>query len=335
MKNIVIIDPAVPQWKGNLHMHTNRSPDCHTDYHDALNQYKAQGYHFCLVSDHEKYWDSPEMDSKDFCVLSGVESAFWRNQTRDYMLTKHDVTSMHLNMIKDVTVTDAEPGYAHDQILPRPMDYGLDSWNDYIQMLRDKGHIVMLNHPNWSRLAPEMMLGIRGCFAFEIYNTSSILEVGCNDDEEIWDYCLNRGKFIYAAAGDDTHLYAGEGVCCGGGFNMVSAKELNAASLVTAMKAGQFYPSTGPVIHEMRVEDGTLYMRFSPAQSVRVIGGPGFGTGKAVPKGDTFTEYTWKVKDGLRFFRVTVTDPTGGIAWTQPVMMADLMDEPKFINRVL
>ena len=331
MKDITIIDPNIPQWKGNLHMHTNRSYDCDFDYHDAIRMYREKGFHFCLISDHEVYWDSTELDSKDFCVLSGMETAFNPSQARNYLVNRSDETSMHFNIIKDVTRTDAPKGFTHDQGMMRPVDYGLDSWNRHVQWMRDRGHIVMLNHPSWSILSPELMMGIHGCFAFEIYNTSSVLQCGCNDDEENWDYCLKRGKFIYAAAGDDTHEYVGAGVC-GHSFNMVSAPELNAASLVTALKAGHFYPSTGPVIYEMRIVNGELYLRFSPARSLRIIGCLDHATGYARDNGETFTEFSWKIDEKLRYFRVTITDPNGGIAWSQPVMMADLNDEPRFVS---
>ena len=333
MKDIMIIDPAVPQWKGNLHIHTSRSYDSDCDYHDALRMYKEKGFHFCLVSDHEVYWDSPEMNEKDFCVLSGMETAFNPSAARNYLVNRTDETSMHFNIIKDVTRTDAPKGFSHDQALMRPVCYGLDSWNEHVQWMRDRGHIVMLNHPCWSRLTPELMMGIHGCFAFEIFNTSSILEDGCHADEAIWDYCLKNGKLIYAAAGDDTHGYAGEGVC-GYSFNMVSAPELNAASLVTALKAGHFYPSTGPVIYEMRIQDGELYMRFSPVKSLHVVTLPGHGISRATENGETFTEFSLKIPEmslrTIRYFRVNLRDLEGGIAWTQPVMIADLYDEPRF-----
>ena len=329
MKNLTIIDPSVPQWKGNLHMHTNRSYDCDVDYREALKMYKAKGYHFCLVSDHEVYWDSTEMDDPDFCVLSGMESAFNPNPVREYLLNYKRAAYMHFNIIKDVTMKDQPSAFHHDQALMRPLDFGLDSWNEHVAWLREQGHIVMLNHPSWSHLPPELMLGIHGCFAFEIYNTSSVLEVGSNSDEERWDYCLQRGKKIYAAAGDDTHTYEGVGVC-GGAFNMVSAPELNAASLIAALKVGSFYPSTGPVFHEMRVEGGQLYLRFSPAKALRIVAAKDFGIGKAMDNGEPFTEFTWKIDESLNYFRVTITDPCGGIAWSQPVMLAQLNEEPKW-----
>lgn len=331
MKDIVIIDPTCPQWKGNLHMHTNRSSDCNTDYIEAINEYKSKGYNFILVSDHEIYWASEQADSEGFCTLYGAESAFNRHPKRPYELAE-EAKSLHLNIIQDESAAAEIPCFEHDQILSRPVDFGLDSWNACIDRYKKMGHIVMLNHPNWSRLSPELMLGIHGCFAFEIFNGGSIWEVGCYTDDAIWDYCLRRGKRIYAAAGDDTHKYADEGECCGSSFNMVSVPKLNRCAIVDGLKLGNFYPSTGPLIYEMRIENGTLYIRFSPVRSIRIIGAPGHGVGKLMPKNKTIEEYSWKIDNNLQYFRVVITAPDDGKAWTQPVFLEDILQEPRYNN---
>ena len=332
MENKILIDAALPQWKGNLHMHTSRSPDSPTDYHDALDEYKSRGFQFCLMSDHEAYWDSDEMNSDDFIVLSGVESAFYRNQTRPYMLSGQDLTSMHLNLIRHPDLKAEIPSFAHDEIIPRPNDYGLDSWNEAIRHYKQMGHIVVLNHPSWSRLTPEMMLGIQGCFAFEVINTGCVQEVGCPTDKFYWDFCLQRGKRIFASAGDDTHFYGDNYATCGGSWNMVSAPKLDAGAIVRGLESGSFYPSTGPIIHGMRIENGMLFMRFSPARSLRVVSWPGFGTAKTLRPGHTFTAFEWPVKESLRYFRVEVVDENGGVAWSQPVFLEDLLKEPRYIH---
>lgn len=322
MKDIVLIDSAVPQWKGNLHMHTTLS-DGKADPSTAVEEYRQKGYHFCLISDHNVYWDSPELDRENFCVLSGTEVAFDRHPQRPYLIDHRTTTSMHLNLIK----TGRSP-YQHKEILPRPMDFGLDSWNQAVLDYQKENHLVMLNHPNWSRLAPEWMLAFHGCFAVEIFNTAS-WQGGCLSDEAIWDYCLVRGKRIWATANDDTHVYGEQGACCGQAFNMVTAPELTASSLTNALKAGRFYPSTGPVIHDMRIENGELRIRFSPVRSVRVTGGTAFGTGRTAKAGETLETFAWKIKEQLQYFRVTLTDERGFSAWTQPVFLEDLLEEPR------
>ena len=76
MQDRIVIDGKIPQYKGNFHMHTQRSWDCEVPPAVALQEYRDKGYDFCAVTDHEVYWDSAEQDSADFITLPGMESAF-------------------------------------------------------------------------------------------------------------------------------------------------------------------------------------------------------------------------------------------------------------------
>lgn len=73
MKNLVIIDKADIQYKGNLHLHTNRSRDCKYPYLEVFQELKDKGCNFTLVSDHEIYGDSIEGHTDTFVTLPGTE----------------------------------------------------------------------------------------------------------------------------------------------------------------------------------------------------------------------------------------------------------------------
>ncbi|MBR4120917.1 MAG: hypothetical protein IKT95_04095, partial [Spirochaetales bacterium] len=167
--------------------------------------------------------------------------------------------------------TVGRPGFLHGQVLRRPVDLGISSWNGYIRYCRDRNQLVIINHPDWSRLDPEAFLAIEGCFAFEVINTGSVNGGGVTD-EAIWDYALGRGKRILALSGDDTHKYGPDEKTCGGAFTMLSAGDFSRKGLVQAIKEGSFYPSTGPLIHDMRITDNILHMEFDEAVRVSIIG---------------------------------------------------------------
>lgn len=302
-------------------MHTDRSWDSVFPYGEALREYREKGYDFCVVTDHEVYWDSTECDSKDFIALSGVESAFILPEERPYWICdKERFTSLHINLVNDET--KGRPGFLHNQVLRRPIDYGISSWNRYIGYCRDKNQLVIVNHPSWSRLSPEYLLAIHGAFAFEVFN-SGCLEGGCVTDEAVWDYVLERGKRILALTGDDTHKYGPEHNCCGQAFTMLSAKEFSRKGLVAAIKEGTFYPSTGPRIHDMRIVNDTLHMEFDEASYVRIVGRDFLGKGFSPLKG-TISSIDWDInstKGRLKYFRVEIIDPTGHKAWSQPVFL--------------
>lgn len=318
MKDRVIVDRDVRQYKGNFHMHTDRSWDSVFPYGEALQEYYDKGYQFCVVTDHEVYWDSTECDRPDFIALSGVESAFILPEEKpEWILSKDHFKSMHINLINDET--NGRPGFAHDQVLQRPIDYGISSWNRYIQYCRDKNQLVVFNHPSWSRIDPEVFLATEGCFAFEIINSGSV-SGGCKTDEFLWDYALERGKRILAVSGDDTHRYGPEENVCGSAFTMLSAMEFSRKGLTQAIKEGKFYPSTGPRIYDMRIENDVLHMEFDDAVRVNVVGRDFLGKGFN-PIGKKIASIDWEIKKTLKYFRVEIIDEFGKKAWSQPVFL--------------
>jgi hypothetical protein len=323
MKDYIAIDKRCPQWKGCVHMHTERSGDSQFSYIKALEEYRGKGFSFCVVTDHEVYWDSEERDREGFLVLSGVEVAFKCNKDHPHTLNRRQEKSLHLNLIWDVT--NGECGFRHGEVVMRPTDWGIDSWNDFISDCKKKNQLVIFNHPNWSHMDYDMMLATQGCFAFEIWNSGSVLDVGGYPDEAIWDYCLNRGKRIWAVAGDDTHQYGDNFGICGSSATIVCTHDFSKAGLVTALKKGYFYATTGPTIQDLRIIDGILHMEFDYASIVQIIGGNGFGKSFYARNDKQIKEIDWKINQNLNYFRVRIVDNYGKIAWSQPILMKDLI----------
>lgn len=324
MKDLVMIPRSVPQYKGCVHMHTNRSPDSKCPYPDALVEYRSKGFHFCVMTDHEIYWNSEECDQKDFLVLAGVERAFLPNEDHPVLLSKNLQKHCHMNLIWDVTAGPC--GYRHNEVLPRPVDWGISSWNRYIREFRDHNQLVIYNHPDWAHTDFNTLLAVEGCFAFEVWNTGSVKDVGGHTDDAVWDYCLERGKRIWAVAGDDTHHYGADFNICGVSATVVYTNDFSRAGIVTALKQGCFYPTTGPEIHEMRIENGRLLMEFSQASLVQICGGDRWGY-STYAKDEPLTKLDWPIRDGLNYFRVKIFDHQGNMAWSQPVFMEDLMEQ--------
>ena len=324
MKDKVIISPDTAQYKGCVHMHTDRSPDSLFPYAEAAAEYRSKGFSFCVMTDHEVYWDSRELDREDFFVLSGAERAFLPNEAHPYTLSRTLQKHCHINLIWDETA--GPNGYHHDEVIPRPVDWGLGSWNRTIRECGEKNQLVILNHPGWSHLDPEMMLAVEGCFAFEVWNTGAVKDVGYYPDDHFWDYCLDRGKRILAVAGDDTHNYGPDYGICGSCATVVLTDDLSRKGIITALKNGNFYPTTGPRISAMRIENNVLHMDFSPAALVQICGGNRWGKSFYKKPGSEFTSIDWEIKPALNYFRVRITDPEGNTAWSQPVFMEDLAD---------
>lgn len=124
--------------------------------------------------------------------------------------------------------------------------------------------LLHLNHPNfhYAITAEELASVIQQDF-FEICNTSS----DCNQlgDEfhpsldEFWDIAntLRLAKLqsppLFGVGVDDAHNYHGRGSSPpGGSFVMVRSKRLEPAAIITAMKIGEFYSSSGVLLTDVR-----------------------------------------------------------------------------------
>ena len=328
MKDKVFIDSSLPQWKGNVHMHTIRS-DGKLTPPELAGKYKDLGYNFIVISDHEVYWDSEELDSDGFLVLGGTESSVSMDRDNPWLLeyrAGYSHRAQHFGVIKDPTMSKDGQKFVHDQFVPRVFDRGIDTWNYAVQYLKDHGNIVFINHADWSKLTPELMMATYGCFAMEIWNSGNVEYCGGRDDSYIWDYLLRYGRRIYAIAGDDAHI---AGAALGDSFNMVQCPELTREGLVDAFKRGAFYASCGPVFKDIRVEDGILKMDFSPVRRVEVVAFDGEGNSRYGVE-SLIEHYEWPIKPYFKYIRPFITDDNGRTAWAQPIFIDELNDAPVF-----
>ena len=326
MRDMIYIDGGIKQWKGNLHMHTTRS-DGKLSYAEAIGFFRSHGYDFCMVSDHDIYWDTDEFDAEDFITLSGAEYDIRQNPNNLHPIGGSGQVSIHLNIVFREKLRGKARPFEHGARIERIYDTGITSWNRAIGEMKRRGHIVILNHPRWSRLEPEMMLSIDGCFAMEVYNHCSETVETTGESEYEWDYCLRHGKRILAVATDDCHSYKPEENNCCGGYTMVSTNALTKRDITSALDAGSFYASSGPALYDMRVENGVLKLRFSPAQTVRLVAAPGYApTIWAKPQNDTITQASWELDPGLIYVRPEIIALDGRKAWGPPVFLSDILD---------
>jgi hypothetical protein len=100
----------------------------------------------------------------------------------------------------------------------------------------------------------------------------------------------------------------------------VKAEELTPNSILAALKAGHFYSSTGPMIHDVQVYPGErVVVRCSPADWVFVTGK---GPASAAAEGHGVTAVEVSLKSFKSpYCRVTVRDAQGGRAWTNAIWL--------------
>jgi hypothetical protein len=132
---------------------------------------------------------------------------------------------------------------------------------------------VHLNHPNWGYAitAEEMATVLREQF-FEVYNGHpGINHLGDEHHpgtERLWDIAntIRLGQLaappLYGLATDDSHNHHGEkGSRPGRGWIMVRAANLEAETLIQAIKAGDFYASSGVTLRDVRYDPETTLLQ--------------------------------------------------------------------------
>ncbi len=134
--------------------------------------------------------------------------------------------------------------------------------------------IAVLNHPNFAEAVTiEEMLQLPEYHFFEVFNGHPSVNnwgherKGYASTDRFWDVALTmrllngQDNLLYGVASDDAHdyfQYATGNANPGRGWVMVSACSLDADALMNAMKAGDFYASTGVVLDSIRREDTGL-----------------------------------------------------------------------------
>ena len=147
--------------------------------------------------------------------------------------------------------------------------------------------------------------------AVEIYNGTAIDH---NDKADSWyvlDLLLRRGGRYAACATDDAHFNPERRDALRGWVHAKS-ETLEPEALLTALKSGDYYSSTGPRIEDIELTPGeTLAVRCSPADRIFFTG---HGSLSYAVHGEGITEAEFSLKPfaSSGCFRVTVRDAQGG-----------------------
>jgi hypothetical protein len=191
------------------------------------------------------------------------------------------------------------------------------------------GGVAYLAHPYWTCAVPggiELPPSVTG---IEVFNAGCELEVGRGLASVHWDALLEERALCPALVTDDSHH---PGFDSDHAWTWIRAAR-SPESVLEALRAGWFYGSTGPVIHDVALRDIEVVVRCSPARSITLLCGRSSGT--AVHAGRLGYRYgadvletspdDWVVAARLDlppaapFARLEVVDPSGRRAWTNPL----------------
>ena len=282
-------------FKGNLHTHTTQSDGMRTP-EEVLAWYRSRGYDFVALSDHWFLTGGCACD-EGFVTLSAAEV---------------QGSSYHL-----LTLGLRE--------LP-PREWAEEPQR-IISELKGQGALCYIAHPYWTGRPSSDLVTLEGLDGIEVYNAVCEASKGTGHGRVHWDDCLSAGRRLTGLAVDDSHWHHDwEGV----GYVMVRAECLSEDALLAALRAGAFYSSTGPVIEDLALTvhaDGVQHLTVRCSACAEIIyytAGPR-GQRVVAEPGGSISHATFPLTPEQRFVRVECRDATGGIAWTNPVYVADVL----------
>jgi hypothetical protein len=275
---------AEPHWyRGNLHTHTNES-DGDSSPAEVVRWYRDHGYDFLVISDHNRL---TSVHDEKLLLIPGEE-------VTDRFAKK----PLHVNAIGITKV-----------VTPRHGDSITATLQHDVDAVREAGGIAQINHPNfgWAFGADEMQQ-VDGFTLLEIASGHPLVNMqggGAESAEAMWDDLLRAGKHVFADAVDDAHYFHCDAKVDdysppGKGWIVVRAEKLDEASILEAIRRGDFYASTGVALDSIDFDGKDLHVKIHE---------------------DGNSKYRTTVIRDAKYIRVRVDDSNGHTAWTQPAFL--------------
>lgn len=294
-------------YRGNLHTHCTGS-DGILGAQEVCRRYQNEGYDFICMTDHfVGLFDYPITDTsawrnENFTTILGAElhTGIMGNGNLWHILA--------IGLPLDFTPPDA-PHF-------KPVD-GSETAADLAQRARDAGAFVAIAHPHWSGMSQADACTITAAHAVEIYNFGCVVDNDRGEGFLTLEHLLNRGRQLNLIAADDAHFNTPDHF---GGWVMVKAQENSPDALLDALKAGQFYSSSGPEINDIRFTEKGIEVDCSSVVTIII---QGKGTSMATLHGKSMTTEQMSL-DRLAdspWLRVTVIDRAGKRAWSNPIWL--------------
>lgn len=286
-------------YRGNLHSHSTMS-DGNLTPEQICNLYRAEGYDFLALTYHfmERYnfpiTDTLPYRTDSFTTLLGAEL---------------HTGCTELGNLWHILAVGLPADFA-------PYAEG-ETGGEVAKRALESGAFVAAAHPAWYGLTEGDIRSLGNIHAIEIFNGTASDDNDKPNSVYLLDLMLMRGCAYNACATDDTHCNPNRNDV-GRGWVLVKSENLEPLALLSALKAGAYYSSTGPQIHDIEINDEQIRVACSPASRVFVTG---HKATKAYASGNGLREAVIDLKPlgDSPFLRITVRDDKGGRAWANPI----------------
>lgn len=287
-------------YRGNLHTHSTRSDGALTP-EAVVEAYRAHGYDFIAITDHFlRQYDYPLTDTRslrsaDFTTLLGAELHAPRTEG-----------GMDWHLVAAGLPPDFEPPVSSER------------GPELAARATRSGAFVGMAHPAWYSLTLADAWSIEAAHAVEVYNEGSAQWSDRGNSWYLCDLLLQQGRHVNAYASDDAHFLSSRPAAFAA-WVQVRATELSPEALVAALRAGEYYSSQGPEIHDIAVLGEQITISCSPASSIIVSGATHHA---CQAHGESLTAAAFPLAGFAgSYCRVTVIDGHGKRAWSNPIWL--------------
>lgn len=317
MKDRICFGSEPGYFKGAIHFHTTWSDGDKTP-EKVIACYRKCGYQFAIWSEHDIYIRTNKFDAPDFITIGGMERGGLNPQWDE-----NDNIGFHFGCIEDETAEVSER-YKHMAEFDYPQKWeGHQSVTECINRMKEHGNLVVLNHPEWHMTAFDEVLK-EDYFAIEIFNYATEWSTASSYGTAYLDYALQNGKKVFLTASDDAHDFDETLMTKDfhGGWIVVNGASLDKRNIISNMKKGNYYASSGPEIYDIRILDGMLKIKCSPCKFIMFKSWPERSEFLCDRRGNApLTEAVQEIKPHMKYIRAECIDFEGKVAWSNPIFL--------------
>jgi hypothetical protein len=198
---------------------------------------------------------------------------------------------------------------------------GMDHWlpagslQEAINWIAADGGLPVLAAPEspGKPIPSQALSRLQRLYGLEVYD-ARVASAGAGDATAVWDAMLSAGNRVYAFAGDDATSLADAAV--GHAWIEVMAADTDLASLLSSLRRGSFFASSGASFNRFSVSGRRIQVEAAPGTTLRFIGRGGRLL-KAVDAGGGYD-----VTGSEGYVRVEAVSEDGGRAWSQPFFLS-------------
>ena len=261
---------AEGEWlRGNPHTHSTAS-DGQMTVREVAAWYEAHGYDFLCITDHDVVAELDQEPGSKIVLIPGAEII---TDCREALGAE----------VCAIGITEVPRIRVHPQLI--------------IDDVLAQGGLPFMSHPHMCGVYSGLLMTFEGLLGIEVFNAHIYGTHRRAFSVTQWDDLLSVGKCIWGWASDDRHSKDGyvspgfePGFDRGKAWMMVRTPDRTAQGILSAIRDGLFYSTTGPEIKDIQIVDDYIEIRTSPVKSITLTSLPWCGSRKDAPPGELITE---------------------------------------------